>query len=225
MACRKRHAAFVAIVWFLLSQSSLATARDVNKVRDLVLIDHRHGIPYEQVHSLGPSALPDLRSLLSDPAQKRHWGNVILAIGVISNEQSFDVLQSFLLTTYAGAVDEETFRALASVPTAMGMLRSRDAGRAKAFLMRGARPDYWARLPWSTTHFPTTSHRDFYFSKLCINAMGYLGTPEAGTELAAMQRKPIDQGHTLVLKTAIRRNTELLATDLNEYFKRHSAPQ
>jgi hypothetical protein len=193
---------------------------DIEKrTRDLLLVDYHHGFPYAEVHALGRPAIPYIKAMLSSEANKKHWPNLVTAIGVISRESSFPYLRSLLLERFSGTVDEETFRTLASVPFSMGVLRTSDSLQIRDLLTRGADPAFWQRLQWQTVHFRDRGSLEYYFSKQCINALGYSGSPSVGRTLEGMRARPRDPRQRLVIESAIRTNDQISHLGLEAYFR------
>jgi len=128
---------FIAFTWALLliiglCQDVFPAQSDADikkKVDDLVTKHYWDGIPYQVAHALGSEALPYLFELLKNPDKKPFWVNIIVSIGFIEDPSAFAPLVAFLEAPQ-GEVDSFTFRALLSVPYALGCIAS--GGEVKA---------------------------------------------------------------------------------------------
>ncbi|MDH3686413.1 MAG: HEAT repeat domain-containing protein [Myxococcales bacterium] len=102
------------------------------------------GIPHEVGAALPLEACPRLLELLADPAESAAHANVVLALGMAECPGAYAALADLSRTT--GPVDRETYRALRTIPHAMGFLAAQDS-RALVWLdarSRGASAPAWS---------------------------------------------------------------------------------
>jgi hypothetical protein len=102
------------------SETSNATRA---KVDNLVRQHYFRGIPYLEAHSLGPEAIPYLLDKLNDPVERDFWVNIVVTLGFIEDGTSVEPLVSYLENN-CGEVDVYKFKALISVPFAIGCIAS-----------------------------------------------------------------------------------------------------
>ena len=100
------------------------------KIDGLVLKHYFDGIQYTEANALGPNAVPYLLELLNNPNIKEYWVNIIVTLGFIESSTALNPLISFLENS-RGEVDISNYRALMSVPFAIGCIASN--GDPKAF--------------------------------------------------------------------------------------------
>jgi hypothetical protein len=194
------------------------------RVRSLVMQNFIHGFPADaalEIAELGPAAYPILAPMLADTTYKPYWGNIVLAIGYSGSPAAFQVLRGFARDRFHGEVDLETFLALGTVPTALGILPANDSTAALEYLETGAKPSTWANLPWSYAPLAAGDKLSFYFSKLCIGGLGYSESPVATGILARLAANPPDPRQSLSLKSAQRRNQEIIAKTRLGYIRAH----
>ena len=129
-------------VWLFAATTAQATpAEDAEAVVRKAWIE---GLPYEVGSALPPAACPRLLELLAAPDEGAARANVVLALGMAECPGAFDALAA--LASTSGPVDRETFRALRTIPHAMGFLAASDA-RAVAWLddrSRGRTAPAWS---------------------------------------------------------------------------------
>lgn len=104
------------------------------KVDGLVLKHYFDGIQYTEANALGPNAVPYLLEMLNDTNIKEYWVNIIVTIGFIESSVALEHLIYFLENT-KGEVDDYTFRALLSVPFAIGSIASNGDPNALNYLV------------------------------------------------------------------------------------------
>lgn len=104
------------------------------EVEAIVRKQYIHGMPFAELRSLGPSAMPRLVEMLHNSAERPYWSNVVSAIGMIGASGSADVLISFIEAQSGRALDGETYRAALTAVLALGYVANRGDQRALAFL-------------------------------------------------------------------------------------------
>ena len=106
------------------------------------------GLPYAPVHELGEEAVPYLLSLMGDSEARQYWVNAIVALGFIESSEALRPLISFLESAQ-GEVDGHTFRALLSIPFAIGCIASNGDDEALQYLMDRTSWDGNRDLSWT----------------------------------------------------------------------------
>ena len=172
---------------------STAAGEDLEaRVRALVLKHHEHGMPYVEVHALGPAAVPVLEHLLANDAHKAHWTNIVVAVGFIGDPRGYPILHDFIWKRFQGEVNLETFQSLIAAQGIVGHIAAYDAPKALAELERGVDPAAWDGLPWRYRDY-RGSRLSLLWSKLTINALSYTGKPSARTVLERLRTKPYSE--------------------------------
>lgn len=168
----------------LCSTGALAQSEaDINtRVDDLVGRHHMDGIPYPVAKALGPAALPHLFELLGNADQKLFWVNIIVTIGFIEDAAAIDPLVSFLEDT-PGEVDDFSFRALLSVPYALGCIASGGDNVSLAYLASYIQESQTRALGWSFRGKPVAE----LIAEQSVMALAVSGRPEARKLLLDLQ--------------------------------------
>ena len=153
------------------------------RVDDLVGKHYLHGIPYDVAHALGPGALPRLFELLGNVERKPFWVNIVVTIGFIEDDSAVDPLLAFLQNTQ-GEVDRFTFRALLSVPYALGCIASGD-DRALQYLVGNLDASREPTVPWRFRDKPVSE----LIVEQSVMSLAVSGRPEARSLLLDLQAK------------------------------------
>jgi hypothetical protein len=92
-------------------------------VEAFVCRHHIHGISQSdaEARALGSDAIPHLLEILADAERTEYWVNVIVVLGFLEDSQALPPLMAFLEGA-EGEVDVHAFRALLSVPFAIGCI-------------------------------------------------------------------------------------------------------
>jgi len=152
------------------------------RVDNLVRKHYMDGIPYAVAHALGPGALPYLFELLGNPDDKEFWVNIIVTTGFIEDPSAVDPLIAKLEDTQ-GEVDSFTFRALLSIPYALGCIAASGDAGALQYLAGNLdkRPDQTAG--WSFRGKPVSE----LIAEQSVMGLAVSGRPEARTILTDLQ--------------------------------------
>lgn len=185
-----------AVMTMAALNASLATGlaasdeRPTN-VRTLVTSWYPHGIPYSEAKALGASAVPELVSMLKDPAQEEHWTKVVWVLGCIGDAAATGPLIDFL-KRQKGEVSVNTFRAALAVPPALGHLtRGRDAVALET-LTSFTRPDAWEETGITFTYLRYKGAAlGEVLGRTAIQGLGIAGTPEALAVLESLSRSDV----------------------------------
>ncbi|MFO7496038.1 MAG: hypothetical protein R6X05_10465 [Desulfobacterales bacterium] len=154
---------------------------DINaRVDDLVGKHYMDGIPYEVARALGPEALPHLFELLGDSDRKPFWVNIIVTIGFIEDPSAVDPLVAFLENT-EGEVDPFTFRALLSVPYALGCIAGGGSSRALQYLAGSVRAPL--KMRWRFRGKPVEE----LITEQSVMGLAVSGQPEARSLLLELK--------------------------------------
>jgi hypothetical protein len=152
------------------------------KVDELVRKHYMDGIQYVQANALGSEAVPYLVEMLNNPADKQFWVNIIVTLGFIEKSSSLDPLISFLQNA-EGEVDGFTFRALLSVPFAVGCIASNGDSRALDFLTEMAHTPPTATRRWSFG----SQRIDHLLAEQSVTGLAVSGRAEAREELLKLK--------------------------------------
>jgi hypothetical protein len=189
----KRLAATLCLLWLvtfacpagLMAQDS----DDIQyRVDDLVFKHYMDGIPYPEAHALGPNALPYLLELLENPELKLFWTNIIVTIGFIEDPSAVDPLIDFLERA-EGEVDGASFRALLSVPYALGCIAAGGGDRSIAYLADTIAGSGTAAIQWQ---FQGKSVKDLV-AEYAVMGLAVSGRPEARQLLQTLHRDAVKQ--------------------------------
>lgn len=152
------------------------------KVNQLVKMHYMDGIQYVEAKALGREAVPHLVELLNNPAEKQFWVNVIVTLGFIEDSSALDPLIAFLESA-KGEVDGFIFRALTSVPFAIGCIASNGDQRAFDFLRQMVTVPPPSVMQWS---FRQQKIADLLRAE-AVTGLGVSGRPEARAELVKLK--------------------------------------
>lgn len=170
-------AAFLLMALFPLG--SLAQSDDIKlRVNDLVLKHYMDGIPYAKAHALGSDALSHLFELLNDSDEKMYWTNIIVTIGFVEDALAVEPLTDFLDKT-EGDVDGATFRALLSVPYALGCIASAGGSDSLNYLTATVQPPQNLSFSWSYRGKDVAE----LIAEQSVMALAVSGRPEARSVL------------------------------------------
>jgi hypothetical protein len=152
------------------------------QVDDLVHKHYMHGVQYVQAKALGPAAAPYLIDLLNNPDEKEFWVNIIVTLGFIEDSAALDPLISFL-SDARGEVDAFTFRALLSIPFAVGCIASNGDSRALGYLLDKLSPPVSQSAQWSFQG----KKIDQLLVEQSVTGLAVSGRPEARAELLRLK--------------------------------------
>lgn len=159
------------------------------KVDDLVGKHYMDGVPYASANALGSQSLPYLFELLEDQSQKPYWVNIIVTIGFIEDSSAILPLLTFLETP-VDEVDSFSFRALLSIPYALGCIASNGSTQALDFLGEKAENPDQSPLRWTFRGKPI----DQIISEQSVMALAVSGRPEARQVLENLQTISVKSG-------------------------------
>ena len=168
--------ALLIVSLFLFPIKTYPQPDDLVKAKADNLI-HQHyfkGIPYFEAHSLGHDAVPYLLSLLQNSNEKEFWVNIIVTLGFIESNEAFDPLVLFLEET-EGEVDVQTFKALLSIPFAIGCIASSSDSEALNYLISIASFPVGGTFRWSFKG----QNIDLLLSQEALTGLAVSGRPEA----------------------------------------------
>jgi hypothetical protein len=163
--------------------SPAQTGADIKtSVDDLVGKHYFDGIPYQVAHALGPEALPYLFELLGDPGRKPFWVNIIVTMGFVEDPSAVARLIALLEDTQ-GEVDSFTFRALLSVPYALGCIAGGGDVKALQYLADSVKAP--PNVRWSFQGKPVAD----LIVEQSVMGLGISGRPEAWRLLTDLKAK------------------------------------
>jgi HEAT repeat protein len=156
---------------------------DAERVRAFVSNRFPHGVPLAAAKQLGPSAGPILRALLVDPSRVEEWPVIVATLGYIGGPDSFAALRRFLEES-SGEVSEPAFRALTTVPLALGDLARDGDTAAERYLVAGMNARAWLDRPLAWTFRTYRGDRQaVLMARLSVNGIGRIGTELAAETL------------------------------------------
>jgi hypothetical protein len=183
---------FAAVITLAAMTGPLATglsAADERRadVKAVVTRFYPHGIPYSEAKALGTAAIPELVSILRDPAMEEHWTKAVWVLGCIGDSSATGPLVEFLERP-RGEVSVNGFRAARAVLPALGhVARGGDAGALQA-LARYTRADSGeARVALAYGRYKGAVMSEV-LARTAIQGLGIAGTPEALAILESMNR-------------------------------------
>jgi hypothetical protein len=169
------------------AERSVAAAGDVAAAEALVRAVWFEGIPLARARALGAAASARLAEMLSDPHEAAHNANIVLALGASGQAGAFDALTTWAARTARGEVDRHAFRALRSLPFAMGLLAAEEP-RALAWLLERAGAD--APAPGWSFRRKRGARLGTLLRRQALTALGLSGRPEARALLEEVAEAP-----------------------------------
>jgi hypothetical protein len=185
------------------------------KVERLVMKAYSHGMPYEEIKALGPSALPSLRKSLHDPTLSEYRANVCSAIGFIGAPEGFPILREFVWS-HSGEQSEQTCTAVLVAQSSIGLI-AKESEAALHYLQRGAFPAYWDSLPWACADDPSF---DQDLSAMSIIGLTYTEQPAARALLVSMSKSSSSPAFADMATRAVERFDEISRVGFAEVRKR-----
>ena len=137
--CRSRWGwpALLAASGALLLVAPSALASDAADAEALVLQVYYEGLPYDEASAITAAGSARLVELLSQPQTVAYHSNILAALGAAGHADAFPAIASYAAAGRSGELDAASYRALRSIPLAMGHLAAID-DRALAWLEAGA---------------------------------------------------------------------------------------
>jgi len=179
---------------------------------------HIHGIQYNEANSLGAATIPRIRSILEDEAKKQYWGNATAMLGSIGTPESYRILDHFIWKRFRGEVDSDTYWALTSGVSVLGLTCGAGNPAALQALHVGATPESWAKLPWHVRG-KSGEKVQALLSRLSLRGIGYCIDPEADRILAVLERDPRFKARNHEIKEARALHAEVARHGLGAYMK------
>jgi hypothetical protein len=157
-------------------------------VRALVTRWSVHGIPYAEAKAAGVGAIPELVSMLNEPAMEEHWTKVIWVLGCIGDSSATAPLIQFL-KSQQGEISADRFRAALAVLPALGHLARGGETVALETLTKFTRPGAWqeAGLAFSHGRYQGDALGEV-LGRTAIQGLGIAGTPQAFAVLDSMNQ-------------------------------------
>ncbi len=125
----------VAAVAALVAASPLSAQEQELDPAEAMLEVFFEGVPYERAVELDDEAIAALIAVIEDPTRTPHHANALVAIGMNGSPDAFAAIAAYADQGTSGELDRPAFRALRSVPYAMGHLARTDR-RALRWLIR-----------------------------------------------------------------------------------------
>lgn len=196
------------------------SARIAQTVDEMAFSLHIHGVSYIKAHSLGPGAIPRLRAILRNSSKKEYWANATAMLGSIGTRDCYIELQDFIWKRFQGEIDKNTYSALTSAVSVLGFTDGDGNPDLLRSLVRGAKPAYWARLPWRARGVQEERLCNL-LSRLSLRGIGYLAGDEARRAIVKMGSDPAFSNRKREIAEALALNDEVTQYGLENYMMRH----
>ena len=173
-----------------LTTPTPSTAVDSASVWNHIHQHYVHGLPYGATEDLGPDAVTFLLPMLDDPAEEEWWYNVVTALGIVGQADVTDPLIEFFEKWGTQELSRETFRAVTSVPAALGLVAAKGDPVALEYVKACTRLEFLEeRSRWTALDMnPETLHT--LLIQIAIKGLGFAGTSDALAHLRAMEQGP-----------------------------------
>lgn len=149
-----------------------------------------HGVPFEEVVRLYDEGdVPPLVAMLRDPAEREHWVNVVVVLGMLGDERAVEPLVAFIEEPAREALAPAAAKARLAALTALGYLVHESGSEAAlTYLQEGVEPQAWARrdVGWESRLLPTAAARNRQLSRYAILGLGLSGDPRAEETLRSL---------------------------------------
>ncbi len=175
------------VVMLLMVTLDLHAGPDMELITEIEALVYTHcvdGIDYSRANALGIEAIPYLVEKLNDPEKKEFWVNIIVSLGFIEESDALPGLIEFLESAQ-GEVDIYTFRALLSIPFAIGCISSSGDSQAYTYLSEWIDTPQNHLVDWS---FKNKNIHDL-LSQQSIMGMAVSGLPEAKKKLTNLRHQ------------------------------------
>jgi hypothetical protein len=164
---------------YMQSQIDYSVENDINA---FVHKFYYEGIPYSKANAFGPSVIPELTILLNDTSEKEYWVNIIVTLGFIEHSDAFKPLLNFF-DNFKGEVDVFTFKALISIPFAIGCIAGSGDIEAYNFLLNKIKFSSDVMYSWSFNNHNINQ----IISQKAILALAVSGLNEAQIDLSNLK--------------------------------------
>src|SRR5262249_10742654 len=175
---------------------------------------YAEGLPYAEIRRFGPAALPRLRAMLKDAAEREYWSNIAGAIGIVGGPDASETLIGFVDASGNRALDADSYRAALTAVMALGYVANSGDERALSFLAAAAR-----RSNAPSQHTDSLRLEPSTIGVQAILGLGLSGRPEARTVLEELQRSE-DASLRERATDALRIHKAVASKGLAEYFRR-----
>lgn len=173
------------ILMLLSGMPAVAFADGADEAEALVRLVYYEGLPYAEAAGVTAAGAERLTAMLADPGEEAHHANIVFVLGVAGHPGAYETLTRFAGAAQ-GEVSRATFRAMRTVPFALGHL-SRSDPRALAWLAKRLESD--APPDWQCER-----HQGDRLAKLerrmVIAGIGLSDRPEAETLLRGAAAGP-----------------------------------
>lgn len=141
------------------------------------------GLPYADIKRFGPDALPRLRAMLGNSAEREYWPNTVGAIGIIDGPGASDVLIDYIDASWDRVLQPDSYRAALTAVVALGYVANAGDTRAMGFIAEAAR-----RSSEPAQHTDSLRLSRSIIGVQAILALGLSGRPEARPVLEEIMR-------------------------------------
>jgi hypothetical protein len=154
-----------------------ATASAAN-LREIVLTQYHHGLPYTLVKSEGAGAQTQLAPMLDQRELLPYWSNIIVALGYVADPRSTETLRKFL-GSRSGELSLTEFQASLNVPQSLGLIAARDDAALQMLQqLVDLKSPAGVPLAFSYQRYRDDTLREA-IARLSIQALGLSGRSEA----------------------------------------------
>jgi hypothetical protein len=164
-----------------------------------------HGVPYEEAVAYGPSAVPELISILRDPQQESNWSVAATMLAMLDDPRGVDAVIEFIEKSNATDPRSERAWARRNAVLSLGYSAGRGNKKTMRYLQESLEPDIWKKrnLRGAQGARPTlvkTEEDDVEISEevdldeelteMAVAGLALTGKPEARKAMDAYARAP-----------------------------------
>lgn len=199
-----------------VSEEARLTAPTLDgSIEDIVRRHYPEGLPYAEIRRFGPAALPGLRAMLNNAAEKEYWPNTVGAIGIIGGPGTSDSLIGYIDASRDRSLEPDAYRAALTAVVALGYVANGGDARAMSFIVDASR-----RTNEPSPHTDSLRLSPSAIGGPAILALGLSGRPEARVALEELHRSGDDAMRERTAES-LRTLEHVAKVGLAGYFKRN----
>ncbi len=204
---------------------------DPIKVEDFVRQMFIEGIPYEQAIKYDASNVLTLTRMLSSSAEKEHWANAAVMLGIIGGEEGVEPMIAFIEFTPESTMDIASYRAKTSAIMALGYVINRTGSKkALDYLAVSLDMDSWEKRGFRgiAPYQKDKVERNKDLVRYAILGLALSGDPRAAAELQSFHKRAAAGSTELqkfeaesqsLIKEALKENRKIAERGLLEYYR------
>ena len=154
------------------------------------------GIPLHEASTFGPAVVPELITMLDDPADAPWRANIVKLLGIIGDPRAVDPLIK-VIEDGQGVLKPSEYGAKKTAIVSLGdvIRKSQNPNdpavlKANDYLARGLDPAIWSqRVQWEGPFIKDVNQRNWQLTKSAIWGLASTGKAEAGQALEALEAK------------------------------------